>query len=509
MQPSILSIHPARLRQACFLAAVLTWRLAAQSSDGVILSVTDGQVPPALAAGGPSTQWAINEMESISPLTGTVGFSVPLLKVGGRGEAGYTIYQRIFQPPWRIEMSDASITWCGGSNECRMWTNAPTNNSWNPEDAGFTPGTVIVRYAGGNPQACPQDTSSTVLYQESFVHVVFTSGDGAEHKLYDLNNIGMSTLNCANLSDPQWGISPDRGTVFEARDGSGIVFVADSHIYDNRYPDQVAAMNGFSFATGTLKFPNGVNYKIDNLGRVISIVDRNGNTVTLQYATSAFASPLDLTQITDAIGRVITINYSGNTSTIAYKGFNGASRQIQVKWAGDDSILRSDFITPSPRPAIFPDMVNPLPYTPSGVSSIGLPNNTAFRFYYNNYNELARVVLPTGGAIEYDFRGGLVSGYDSGQVGADFTNTYGGGSADCGDYPSPGTCPIPHTDPPYKMFVYRRLVTRRLYDGTALQSTTTYSRPETSLSNKPINVQFSNPVVVETTALNGARLSAT
>jgi hypothetical protein len=59
------------------------------------------------------------------------------------------------------------------------------------------------------------------------------------------------------------------------------------------------------------------------------------------------------------------------------------------------------------------------------------------------------------------------------------------------------------------MFVYRRLVTRRLYDGTALQSTTTYSRPETSLSNKPINVQFSNPVVVETTALNGARLSAT
>lgn len=41
----------------------------------------------------------------------------------------------------------------------------------------------------------------------------------------------------------------------------------------------------------------------------------------------------------------------------------------------------------------------------NGPTSITLPDGRQYKFYYNPYMELARIELPTGGAIEYDWDG--------------------------------------------------------------------------------------------------------
>jgi hypothetical protein len=87
-----------------------------------------------------------------------------------------------------------------------------------------------------------------------------------------------------------------------------------------------------------------------------------------------------------------------------------------------------------------------------------LPDGRRYQFQYNSYAEVARVVLPTGGAIEYDYAAGLTDGAASGvfSIGND-------------------------------KYIYRRVIERRVYpdggSGSAYASKMTYSRPETNTAN--------------------------
>src|SRR5262249_59043695 len=92
-------------------------------------------------------------------------------------------------------------------------------------------------------------------------------------------------------------------------------------------------------------------------------------------------------------------------------------------------------------------------FDPTLVRRLELPDGRNYQFFYNVYGELARVELPTGGAIEYDHDGGLAAG-TSGLI---------NGS-------TPG--------------IYRRVTERRVYsDATtlnSLESKTTFSTPATT-----------------------------
>ena len=84
-----------------------------------------------------------------------------------------------------------------------------------------------------------------------------------------------------------------------------------------------------------------------------------------------------------------------------------------------------------------------------------LPDGRSYQFRYNPYGELARVVLPTGGATEYDYAAGISGGYASGVL----RNT------------------TVSTDRQYQ--VYRRVVERRVYlDGVTLEGKMTYVNSE-------------------------------
>lgn len=58
--------------------------------------------------------------------------------------------------------------------------------------------------------------------------------------------------------------------------------------------------------TYTLQKNDLIRYNFDSAGRLASIVDKNGNTISLAYTGSS------LTQLTDTAGRTITLTYDGN-----------------------------------------------------------------------------------------------------------------------------------------------------------------------------------------------------
>src|SRR6185436_6404713 len=91
-----------------------------------------------------------------------------------------------------------------------------------------------------------------------------------------------------------------------------------------------------------------------------------------------------------------------------------------------------------------------------------LPNSLRYHFYYNDYDEVTRIDLPTGGSIEYDYEPGLSGTQpNNGQVQGAIPGTYGGGPSD--------------------YHIYRRVTERRLYrEGHVLESKQTFSKPEST-----------------------------
>ena len=142
--------------------------------------------------------------------------------------------------------------------------------------------------------------------------------------------------------------------------------------------------------------------------------DRNGNKLTFTYDGYNRVST-----ITDSLKRQVTITYNtgaGTSDQITYKGFGGDSRSILVNHALLANALRSDYSTTRTYKSLFPETHGSTTshHNPSVVASVTLPNGKQYILKYNDYGELARVVLPTGGAIEYDYAAGLTNDNASG-----------------------------------------------------------------------------------------------
>ncbi|MFN7932153.1 MAG: hypothetical protein U0R19_02430 [Bryobacteraceae bacterium] len=231
-------------------------------------------------------------------------------------------------------------------------------------------------------------------------------------------------------------------------------FKSNSELFD-RNADGLTEPDLYSVNIyGTLYFRNGSKFQIDK-GRVRRIVDRNGNFTQLAYcgeAQSACSGEMLLEKATDPVGRTTTFAYNcaapagQECHTITYSGYNGTSRVIKVTWGEATSKLRPDLASGT----LFPDL-NTTPLSQAGLSPLKvlLADGTSnYDIYYNRYGEVARIVLPTGGAYDYEYDKGFnntESGiYTSGQVLSrldDATNAT--------------------AIPPWSPFIYRRLVKRR------------------------------------------------
>ncbi len=139
------------------------------------------------------------------------------------------------------------------------------------------------------------------------------------------------------------------------------------------------------------------------------IQDTNGNRVSFTYSGN------DLVGIADSLNRHVTITY-GNPTIISFKGANGAIAHHQSSLASAE-YRRCDkypngsteytiktfaqlFCLQNPQQGTFDIPV---------MSAVELPDGRQYQFRYDPYANLAQVILPSGGRIEYDWTTGVYS----------------------------------------------------------------------------------------------------
>src|SRR5262249_20656964 len=148
--------------------------------------------------------------------------------------------------------------------------------------------------------------------------------------------------------------SPDdhsRGTVFEDRNGMGMVFVSNQEIGDVFDPNSGAATQTTDQISGTLYFRDGSRAIIQN-GNTMQKIDRHGNAISFCYLPCTVdgsgnknsGNTHDIGIITDALGRDYVFAYhvsdtsfdtnGGFYDTITYRanGSGTANHVIRVKY---------------------------------------------------------------------------------------------------------------------------------------------------------------------------------
>jgi len=429
--------------EVLLLSCIAVLSFSTAKAQDTSTNVMDGFTPAGLQAGSPTGSFPLSGFDTVNPYNGNLSFSLPLLAAGGRGSAGYTLQQPLYAQ-WSVTYSRAD-NGMGGVYEFYE----PTLDA-GPQPRPYSAGIMVGRMAQDeiNSWICSGYYDPVYQPSKTLTRLTFVGPDGTSIEFRDdlLQGAPASVPSCATSS-------ANRGKIFTAWDGQSATFVSDGDVYDSIV---VQGSPQYFGPTGYLKWRDGTIYRIDG-GEVSWIRDRNGNKLTFTYGGTIYSPQ---TVVTDSLNRQITIDYEVNDPTyglcnrIKYKGFGGAQRTIWITLGSMSTVLRSGYSIQNLN-QLFP-LYNASNYSfnPEVVTAIWLPNGKKYGFSYNNYGELARVVLPTGGAYEYDWGAGLVNGPPSGI-----------------------TCSCPWS------IIYRRVLERRVYStggtGASYDRKITFSRPET------------------------------
>jgi RHS repeat-associated protein len=356
--------------------AATAFALCAALIAGPASAQDDTTTPLGLAPGAPSGSYPLSGFERINHFNGAFSFYLPLLNVGGRGEASHVVGVLV-ERRWGVVQTSPT--------DQRL---VPRFDWWRGFKPGFGPGVLRSYHDKDNPGG-----------GTNFFHLTrytFSGPDGTQQELRDVLTEG----------EPQ--LFPEsRGRIFHTSDGTAMTFYKAE-------PPPGPGVNGM------LLFRDGRHYRIDD-GHVTWIRDRNGNKLEFQYT----ADPeKQVSRIVDAAGRVYEFVYEGANGPamverIRFKGFGGAPREIRV----EHGTLATALVpgqSVSTLEELFPELlwlIPTQPQNPDVVRRIVLPNGQSYELRYNAYAELAQVTLPTGGVIRYTHGPGVAGGPPGGEFG--------------------------------------------------------------------------------------------
>src|SRR5260370_31856030 len=201
------------LLQRLFLITILLFLLIG-GANAQTRSITDSSTPLALAPGAPAGSYALSGFDNINPYNGNLNFRLPLMGVGGRGEAQYTMMLPIEQH-WTVYHS-------GNPDATSPVRDFPQYNAWNSIQPGYGPGVLTGRQV--SDRGCSNVNASV---QSGLTRLTFITPDGTEYELLDqLTGGAAQTSYCASARQRLPRAS--RGTVFKTVDGTAATFVSDT-----------------------------------------------------------------------------------------------------------------------------------------------------------------------------------------------------------------------------------------------------------------------------------------
>ncbi len=394
------------------------------------VSSADGRTPPAIAPGTPAGSYALTGFESVNLFNGKVNAAIPLLQIGARGEAAYTM-TAVVDRMWDVSTTEVCDPAC--------YLATVISDSGEAFFPGLSPGRMWARYSAHDVVSCNDGTTSFFAAFDTLTRLTFVGPNGTETDFVDVATYGepRHADPLSNCLVPR----RNRGRNFIATDGSMTRFTSDQDIID-------IDANGEYAVSGTVQFANGMTYTIVD-GSVTKIRDRNGNLLTLTYENSRVRT------VVDSIGRGISVQYASNTTTVQELG---TGRSFTLTYDTLDHLLRPGYSMQTPEqlfPTLYSAPLSPITlYREPFLASIQYPNGQTMTFKYNSYGEVARIKLPTGGAFEYDWQ----------NVGT-------------------GVVQLPG-DPGFPSYmVYRRVIERRVYNaGDVLEQVQLYPMPIESCS---------------------------
>jgi len=406
MRNLIELLNRSRFKILALVVASFTAAASGQTASSTF--PTDSFTPSSLATGSPLGSYSLSDIENVNLFNGNLNVTFPLLRIGGRGNAGYTMSLPI-EDRWRIQ--DAyypSGNWGGGPPPPQAWAHHyfPYFGWWT-EGAGFGPGIMRSRRSSTFGGQCPWTPESVITGGQVLTQLTFSGPGGTEFTFVDRRTGGTPAQYPVNTG---CSVTPDeanRGNVWITADGSNIVFVASSNHIERPGSNEPT----IGLPPGDRYFPDVTRYRID-LGNVTYILDRNGNKTSFTYSSQTGGV---VTSITDPLNRVLTdIGVGTSTKTISFKGVGGAQREIEIGKAPLGDLLQPGETLKGANelfPELGADVTNlTTPANPTLTSYVELPDGRRFSIKYNSYGNIARLELPTGGAIEYDWAGIATTG---------------------------------------------------------------------------------------------------
>ena len=367
---------------------VLMWPALVSAQTQQSSGPTDNGKKSGFLAGFP-----LNGLDSVNLYNGRVSFTLPIATIGARGGASYqptvsisrTFVMRSFKN-WSFAgshwMEPVYRTISEGYSDSMDFSNFR---------AGLLPAVIIGRRTRDNHPSPEIPFLGNPCRTLTKLHVRMA---GREIELRDVMTNGEPHF------DDTGTLSFNRGHQFHAVDGSGTLFISDSPIADETCTDNGwAAMNGNNvlFPSGILMMKDGTRYRFVE-GQPKWMRDRNGNTLR-------FPSP---GEAIDSIGRRTVLN-----GGVTYKDQNGNDQTVSVIMGSLTTALRSDLVaagvTVKSEQQLFPMITLQTPtalFDPQVIKAIRLPNGLEYSFFYNEYGELAKIVLPSGWSITYEHAGG-------------------------------------------------------------------------------------------------------
>jgi RHS repeat-associated protein len=414
-------------------------------------TISDGLTIPVAATGSPAGSYSLSGFETVNLYNGNLNVNVPILKVGGRGEAAYTISVPVtYLNTWTI--------FKGTDPGSGSYTYAPSQGYSQVAMDPYSPGIITVNTQFSGTLNCNQSQYPGINSTSTLTTLSFIRPDGTTTDLVDQQTGGAVLGDGGCVAQ-----GPSRGNVFQSRDGSDLTFIADSTIYDSLIKPQSPTPAG----PGTLIFKDGMRYRYLQNSAADAVLlawirDRNGNQITFNYDSNGFIS-----EIADSLNRIITITRSQTaaqeTDTIQYQGPGGTPETITINKPGSGSTPTTCLApgySQETMDQLFGTYNSGVGTAPNlcPVSSIALPNSQEYQFAYDSFGEVAQITLPTGGVIKY---------------------TWGAGPTNNPTDPDEGASVV-LLDPYGQAYLYRRVLSRDVYpNGTTLEQHAVYAGTST------------------------------
>ena len=163
----------------------ILWVALFQAPAWAQRGITDALTPPAVAIGSTSGSYVLSGFESVNHYSGKLQFALPLLGIGGRGEAGYTMTLPISRG-WQVQ---AQLDGNGSPVSYFVVTDQTPGFNWWVDSAvpRFSPGKLVYRRSGSGLIQCQSGSgpTDTYWYQSTLTRLTFVAADGSETELVD------------------------------------------------------------------------------------------------------------------------------------------------------------------------------------------------------------------------------------------------------------------------------------------------------------------------------------